>query len=228
MRPDEGRRGPALIVMARTPRLGEGKTRLRTVLSDQERLRLQEAFLRDALEVAQEAHLGSVHLAYTPTDAASWAEGEFGGRISPFPQQGEGLGARMLAALRHVEAKGFAPLIMIGTDAPLLQPRHLREALSALANVDLCLGPSADGGYYLLACREATPMLFEGVPWGTNGVLEATLRLAAESGLRYSLLETLYDVDTPDDLRHLRGDLALLMDEPDFRAPGHTAKVLLR
>ena len=228
MRPDEGCRGPALIVMARTPRLGEGKTRLRTVLSDQERLRLQEAFLRDALEVAQEAHLGPMHLAYTPTDAASWAEGEFGCGISPFPQQGDGLGARMLAALRHVEAKGFAPLIMIGTDAPLLQPRHLRAALSALADADLCLGPSADGGYYLFACREAAPLLFEGVPWGTNGVLEATLRLAAESGLRFTLIEKLYDVDTPEDLRHLRRDLVLLANEPSFRAPGHTAEVLLR
>ena len=219
--------GPAIIVMARAPRPGEGKTRLRGALSDEACLRLQEAFLWDAVEVAREAQLGPVHLAYTPVDAASWTEGEFGGRIAPFPQRGDGLGERMLAALRHVQARGFAPLLVIGTDAPLLQPRHLRAALSALADADLCLGPSADGGYYLLACRAVQPQLFEDVPWGTNRVLEATLRLAAQSGLRSSLIETLYDIDTPDDLARLRDDLAGLAGGQSFRMPRHTAEVVL-
>lgn len=219
--------GSAIIVMARAPRPGEGKTRLRVALSDDACLRLQEAFLRDAVEVALEAQLGPVHLAYTPDDAAPWTEAEFGGRIAPFPQRGAGLGERMLTALRHVEARGFAPLLMIGTDAPLLQPRHLREALSAVADADLCLGPSADGGYYLLACRAVQPQLFEDVPWGTDRVLETTLRLAAQSGLRSSLIETLYDIDTPDDLARLRDDLARLAGEPSFRMPRHTAEVAL-
>ena len=205
----------------------EGKTRLRDVLSDEERLRLQEAFLRDAIEVALEAQIGPVHLAYTPAEAASWAEGEFGGSIVPFPQEGDDLGARMLSALRHVEARDFSPLLMIGTDAPLLQPGHLRSALSAVADADLCLGPSADGGYYLLACRTAQPQLFRDVPWSTNRVLDTTLRLAAESGLRYSLIETLYDIDTPADLALLREELPALVREPWFRVPRHTAETLL-
>ncbi len=217
---------PAVIVMARSPRRGEGKTRLRAILPDDERFRLQEAFLRDALDVARRADVGPVHLAYTPAEAAGWAR-ELGD-VSPFPQQGEGLGARMLAALRHVEAKGFSPLVIIGTDAPLLQPGHLLAAVRALARSDLCLGPSADGGYYLLACRSADPRVFEGVDWGTNRVLDTTLRLAAAAGLSYSLIETLYDVDTPDDLGRLRKDLATLADEPAARLPSHTAAVLLR
>ena len=219
--------GPAIIVMARAPRPGEGKTRLRGTLSDEACLRLQEAFLRDAVEVTLEALLGPVHLAYTPVEAASWTEGEFGDRIAPFPQRGDGLGERMLTALRHVEAQDYAPLLMIGTDAPLLQPRHLRAAMSALADADLCLGPSADGGYYLLACRTVQPQLFEDVPWGTNRVLDTTLRLAAQSGLRSSLIDTLYDIDTPDDLARLRDDLAALAGEPSFRMPRHTAEAAL-
>ena len=217
---------PAVVVMARAPLPREGKTRLRSVLSDEACLRLQEAFLRDAVEVALEADLGPVHLAYTPPDAASWVEGEFGDCTVPFPQQGDGLGARMLAALRHVEAGGRAPLLMIGADAPLLQPHHLRSALCALEGADLCLGPSADGGYYLLACRTAQPRLFEGVAWGTTGVLDTTLRLATESGLRYGLLEMLYDIDTPDDLRRLREDLAALEGDAAFRMPRHTLAAL--
>lgn len=227
MNPNETGERPAIIVMTRIPRLGEGKTRLRSALSDQACLRLQEAFARDAVDVALEADLGPVYLAYTPSDAAGWPEDEFGGRVLAFSQRGNDLGARMLAALRHVEALGFAPQVMIGTDAPLLQPRHLRGALRALSNADLCLGPSADGGYYLVACRAVTSALFEGVRWGTNEVLDTTIRKAGESGLRLSLLETLHDIDTPDDLARLRGELAALTKEGVFRLPKHTAEVLL-
>lgn len=222
----EGPAGPAVTVMARSPHSGEGKSRLRAVLSDEERLRLQEAFLRDAIEVALEAQLGPVYLAYTPDEAASWAEGEFGGRVIPFAQEGESLGARMLAALRRVEARGHAPLIVIGTDTPLLQPRHLRQSVRALVRADVCIGPSADGGYYLLSSRIVQPQIFAGAPWGTNRVLDTTLRIAAESGLRYALLETLYDVDTPDDLSQMRDDLVRLEDEPSFRAPRHAREML--
>ena len=213
--------------MTRAPRLGVGKTRLRGVLSDQARLSLQEAFARDAVAVALEADVGPVYLAYAPAGAASWAEREFCDRVTSFAQQGDELGARMLAALCQVAAQGLSPLLMIGTDAPLLQPNHLPLALAALRDTDLCLGPSADGGYYLLACRTVTPQLFEGVRWGRSDVLEATLRRAIESGLRSSLIEMLYDVDTPEDLAHLRQELAVLAKKPSFRLPQHTAAALL-
>ena len=227
MTAEEPAERPAVIVMARVPRLGEGKTRLRSALSDEECLRLQEAFARDAVAVAMEAELGPVYLAYTPAEAAAWAEDAFGDRVAAFPQQGDDLGARMVAALGQVEALGFAPQVMIGTDAPLLQPRHLRAALQALDNADVCLGPSEDGGYYLVACRTTTRALFEGIRWGTSEVFDATIRQADESCLRMSLLDTLYDIDTPDDLARLRGELAALTKERTFRLPKHTAEVLL-
>lgn len=209
--------------MARAPHASEGKTRLRPVLSDEERLRLQEAFLRDAVTVAQAAQAGPVYVAYTPASAASWAEDEFDAGVVAFPQQGDDLGARMLSALRHVAGLGFSPLVMIGTDAPLLQPSHIQAAVRELEQADLCLGPSADGGYYLIACSEPRAEIFEGVPWSTSGVLACTLRIAAQHGLRCCEIETLYDVDTPDDLARLREDLARLANEPGFHMPGHTA-----
>ena len=222
-----GDAAPAVIVMARAPSL-DGKTRLRSALSDREREALQGALLRDAIEVALEARLGPVHLAYTPAEAASWAEAAFGECVAPFPQEGDGLGERMLAALRHVARTGATPLVLIGADIPLLQPRHIKKAVEALADADVCLGPSEDGGYYLLACRSAEPRLFEGVSWGTNGVLETTLRLAREAGLRTTLLETLYDIDTPADLQALRDDLTRLEGQAAFRLPRHTRAALPR
>ncbi|MCH7811571.1 MAG: TIGR04282 family arsenosugar biosynthesis glycosyltransferase [Chloroflexi bacterium] len=219
-------RGAAVIVMARAPSHDEGKTRLRPVLSDEERLRLQEAFLRDAVAVAREASVGPVYVAYTSAGAAPWAKDEFEAGVVAFPQQGDDLGARMLSALRHVTRLGFGPLVMIGTDAPLLQPSHIQAAVRELEQADLCLGPSADGGYYLIACCDVEPKLFTGPPWGTNRVLDSTLRIAAQHGLRCRQIDTLYDVDTPDDLARLREDLARLANEPGFHMPEHTAKAL--
>ena len=215
---------PAVIVMARGPRLGEGKTRLRPALSAEACLQLQQAFLNDAVQVSLEADLGSVYLAVTPASAVAWATTEFAGRVIVIPQEGDGLGERMLAALQRAGSAGHAPLVMIGTDAPLLLPSHLRAALRELDALDLCLGPSADGGYYLLACRTPQPRLFEGVDWGTSAVLSSTLRHAKAAGLRVSLLDTLYDVDTPADLDRLRADLAT----PEFATRGWTPEQTLR
>ncbi len=217
---------PAVIVMARAPRPGEGKTRLRPALSDEACLRLQQAFLNDAVQVALEADLGPVYLAVTPASAAGWATAEFAGRATIVAQEGDGLGERMLATLQRVESAGHAPLVMIGTDAPLLQPSHLRAAVHELATLDLCLGPSADGGYYLLACQTPQPRLFEGVNWGTSAVLSSSLRHAKAAGLRVSLLDTLYDVDTPEDLQRLRADLATLELATRGWTPEHTLRML--
>ena len=79
-------RGPAVIVMARAPVSGEGKTRLRTVLSDQECLKLQEAFVHETVQVALDAAVGPVFLAFTPAKAAAWADRTFGTKTKPFPQ----------------------------------------------------------------------------------------------------------------------------------------------
>ena len=215
-------RGPAVIVMARAPRPGVGKSRLRAVLPNDARLRLQEAFLRDAVAIARASGAGDVYLAYTPADAGPQIEAEFSGGAVPFPQAGGELGARMLAALRNVYDRGHTRMLMIGTDAPLLRPDHLRDALRSLDDADLCLGPSEDGGYYLLGCRAVTPELFAGIAWGADTVLDATLRRAAAVGLRTTMLEPLYDVDTPADLDRLLADVTAA----GRRVPHHAAEVV--
>ena len=199
--------GPAIIVMARAPRPGVGKSRLRSVLSDDACLRLQEAFLRDAVDIAIESRIGPVYLAFTPVEATPWVKREFGPNVISFAQKGDSLGDRMLAALRRVEAAGHGPLIMIGTDSPLLTPRHLRTAMKALQRSDVCLGPSDDGGYYLLGCHAPIETLFDDMAWGTDVVLETTLLRSKGAGLRCELLDELYDVDTPEDMERLMTDL---------------------
>ncbi len=215
-------RGPAVIVMARAPISGNGKTRLRTVLSDQECLNLQEAFVHETVQVALDAALGPVFLAFTPATASAWADRTFGTRTRLFPQSNGNLGDRMLAALQHVHKRDHAPLLLIGTDIPLLRPRHLRDALQALARADLCLGPTEDGGYYLLGCREPVKSLFDDIAWGTDAVLETTLLRAKEVGLGCELIDELYDVDTPEDLIRFRQEL----DQPANDAHRRTREAL--
>ena len=216
--------GPAIIVMARAPRLGEGKSRLRSVLTDQERLRLQEAFLRDTVDVALQANVGRVYLAITPPDSTCWAESEFGADLTTIAQTGDDLGQRMLNATRQAAADGNGPIVVIGTDAPLLRAEHLHAALQALARSDVCFGPSEDGGYYLVASNEPQASLFENIAWGTDQVLKTSLGWARDAGLGCELLDELYDVDTPADLERLATDLRSA-DEGTAR---HTRAALLQ
>jgi rSAM/selenodomain-associated transferase 1 len=194
----------AIIVMARAPIPGEGKTRLRSVLSDEECLSLQDTFVRETIQVALDAALGPVFLAFTPAEATAWADREFGTRTQPFAQSGDDLGDRMLAALQHVHEQGHSPLLLIGTDIPLLRPQHLQDAFRALTRSDLCFGPTEDGGYYLLGCHEPNALIFDDVPWGSSQVLATTLRRAKWAQQSCELLEELYDVDTPEDLARYR------------------------
>ncbi len=198
---------PAIVVMARAPRLGEGKSRLRSVLTDQERLRLQEAFLRDTVDVALGANVGRVFLAIMPPSAVPWAESEFDAEVTTIAQLGDDLGRRMFNATRQAAADGHSPIIVIGTDAPLLQTQHLHAAVKALTHSDVCFGPSEDGGYYLVASNEPRESIFENVAWGTDQVLRTSLAHARDAGLEYELLDELYDVDTPADLERLTTDL---------------------
>jgi glycosyltransferase A (GT-A) superfamily protein (DUF2064 family) len=108
--------------------------------------------------------------------------------------QGDGdLGARLARTAERL------PVLLLGADIPGLLPRHLTDAAAALAHHPAVIGPAADGGYWLLGLAAPHPAVFRDVEWGTDSVLATTLaRLPAET----PRLETLSDLDTPDDLAH--------------------------
>ena len=115
-------------------------------------------------------------------------------------QWGTDLGTRLTEAFHQAFREGMRRVIIVGTDCPALTPRLLTQALQSLHENDLVLGPAVDGGYYLVGLRRAVPELFRDVKWGTDGVLQETLRRAAKSGLAVTLLQTEGDVDRPEDL----------------------------
>ena len=116
-------------------------------------------------------------------------------------QQGDDLGERMAQALADALAGGAERAILIGTDCPLMSASYVAQAEAALASADVVLGPAEDGGYVLIGCSRAAPEIFRGIEWGTNRVLEQTLKSAAQAHLRVTLLDTLWDVDRPEDWR---------------------------
>ena len=114
-------------------------------------------------------------------------------------QVGGDLGERMRNAfVAHLES-GMEKVVLIGTDCPSLEGIHLVQAFEALEHSDLVLGPARDGGYYLIGMKRRADFLFEGITWSSELVLSQTLTLAAEQGLRSSLLSILEDIDSPED-----------------------------
>ncbi len=121
-------------------------------------------------------------------------------------QTGQDLGARMDAAIRQtLLKKSVESVILIGTDCPALTERYLDQALLALeSGVDVVLGPAEDGGYVLVGMRRPIGAVFEDIPWGTERVMQRTLEALKAKELTYRLLDTLWDVDRPEDLARLQ------------------------
>jgi len=115
-------------------------------------------------------------------------------------QDGPDLGHRLRSAFEDLLAGPTDRAVVIGADCPDLNPGRIGEAFDALESHDVVLGPTLDGGYYLLGLRRRAPALFDGVSWGTERVLEQTLVRAERCGLEVSLLGPLSDLDTPADL----------------------------
>ena len=118
-------------------------------------------------------------------------------------QEGDSLGERMRRALGDVFEAGYSRAILMGTDVPGVEPEHLRRAFDALSDSDLALGPSLDGGYWLVGMRRFVPEVFDLPPrsaWGGTDVLSATLERVRGLGVSCELTDALLDIDTPEDV----------------------------
>lgn len=124
--------------------------------------------------------------------------------VEYIPQVDGDLGARLSVAVSSSFTSGCNGMVIVGTDIPELSKHDIRDAFTSLDENDVVLGPAADGGYYLIALRDAYLVLFRGVAWSTSGVLSQTLSIAAAHGLKVRLLRELRDVDEPGDVEYVR------------------------
>lgn len=191
-----------VIVFARAPRPGQTKTRLIPALGPEGAAALHARLIKHALSTARRSALGPVELHGTPADddfLRQCAE-RYGAELRP---QAEGdLGARMRAAMESALDRGARPLL-IGSDCPALTPHHLRAARRALDDHDAAFAPTEDGGYALIALARSDSAVFDGIAWGTAEVMARTRERLAALRWRWLELETLWDVDRPDDYARL-------------------------
>jgi uncharacterized protein len=186
---------------------GRVKTRLVPPLTPEEAARVARALLVATIEslVAALPAQWTLFLDGSADEELRALVSARGVRLRP---QAEGdLGARLAAAFRMLRAEGAVRVLAVGADGPTLPPRLLQEAIEALAECDVVLGPTEDGGYYLVGVSSNREEVFREVPWGTDAVLSTTLARAADAGQSVRLLPSWYDVDSVDDLRRLREEV---------------------
>jgi len=210
---------PAVVLMMKSPLAGLVKTRLVPPLSAEEAAGLAACFARDAAVCAARA-CPSVVIAYAPASGRATLEALLPAGLGWVGQRGADLGGRLEAVSAEVFGTGFGPVVIAGADSPTLPPTYIESAIAALSasRADAALGPTDDGGYYLVGLRRPAPGLFRAVDWSTPRAYAQTARNAARLGLRLLELPPWYDVDTPEDLARLRAEL--LADEAArLRAP---------
>ncbi|MFN0014710.1 MAG: TIGR04282 family arsenosugar biosynthesis glycosyltransferase [Saprospiraceae bacterium] len=186
----------ALLVFIKNPIPGKVKTRLARTVGDAEALRIYRV-LMEKTRVAALATAVQRWLFYSDAIDRNddWPEAAF----QKFVQQGDDLGARMADAFRQAFAAGAGRVAIIGSDCPALTGVVLNKAFARLDTHDFVLGPTPDGGYYLLGMRAFEPAVFENIAWSTDTVRETTLQKIVLLSKTCALLPEYSDVDTEAD-----------------------------
>jgi rSAM/selenodomain-associated transferase 1 len=183
------------------------KTRLIPVLGPAGAASLQKRLAEKTVATAREAalrigaRLTFCHDGGTPQQLCQWLGGE---PIRYLAQATGDLGRRMHRAMQRAFDSGARRVVLVGTDVPGLRPEIVEQAFSALHERDLVLGPSIDGGYWLVGMTKPEN-IFDGLVWSRPDVLEKSLALARKKGMTAHMLASLNDLDTPDDLVRERG-----------------------
>lgn len=215
----------ALAVMAKAPRPGKVKTRLSPPLTLEQTAALNVRFLRDTTANLATIPGSAGLVSYTPVGEEALFAGLLPETFALVAQRGDGFGERLLAAAEDILAIGYGAVCLIDSDSPTVPTAAFEQAVEALARPGdrVVLGPSHDGGYYLIGLKQAHREPFERITWSTGSVCAETLERCREAGLEVELLPTWYDVDDAATLAMLEDEL-LNETAPAFTAePGYAA-----
>lgn len=195
-------RAPAAVaVLAKAPVPGLAKTRLMPALGAAGAARAQRGFALQTLATARAAGTGPLTLWCAPDAGQRFFRALRRRHGVTAVAQAEGdLGHRMATAMAtHFARAPRTPLLIVGTDCPVLTPAHLQQAADALQTHDAVLIPAEDGGYVLLGLRRPLPAVFVGVDWSTPQVLAQTRERLRDTGASWQEMPALWDVDEPAD-----------------------------
>jgi rSAM/selenodomain-associated transferase 1 len=197
-----------LVVMAKAPRPGVVKTRLAQNLPVEAVAELYRCFLDDTMALA--LSLGTVEVSIMcPASDVEELTRLAGGVAAVVAQRGEGLAAGLTSVFAHFAAPGRQRVIAFNSDSPHLPASVLGSAFEALNGHDVVVGPTHDGGYYLVGAKAAHPTLFDGDGMGTKSAFEALLARARGLQLSVGFTDPFYDIDVEGDLTRLAAELRL-------------------
>lgn len=195
-----------LIIFTRYPEPGIAKTRLIPLLGEEGAAMIQRCMTERIVSISKklsESRNTTIEIRYEGGSESLMKEW-LGSGLTYATQKGVDLGKRMAGAFQQSFDSGAESATLVGSDIPDLSPAVLEKAFEALKFKNLVIGPASDGGYYLIGMQKevvrTAPPLFEGISWGTESVMEETIGVARRLGLSYTILETLNDVDSPEDL----------------------------
>jgi uncharacterized protein len=200
--------GRTLVVMAKAPRPGMVKTRLTRSLSTEAVTELYRCLLDDTMALARS--LNDVEIAILcPAPDVEELRRFARSAVEVVPQKGEGLAAGLTSVFAHFTARGRQRVVAFNSDSPHLPVSILAGAFEALSAHDVVVGPTHDGGYYLIGAKAAHPGLFDRDGMGTESALDALLARARGLRLSVGFTEPFYDIDVEGDLTRLAAELRL-------------------
>lgn len=198
----------ALIVFAKEPVKGKVKTRLQGYLSQGSCVNLYKAFLRDTLDLTKKIACEHKIIAYDSNGKSPRYLKKIAPRHTFYKQEGGSLGERIYNAFRFAKDAGASKMVVIGSDAPTLPASSIKKAFGLLGRADVVLGPSLDGGYYLIGLQSPCAGLFKGIAWSSPTVFRDTIKNAQKLKKRVALLDKRYDIDDARALFRLKKDLS--------------------
>lgn len=207
-------RANALAVMAKAPIPGTVKTRLAPPLTQEQAAELYHALLSDQLEQLNSLEAVDLYVAFTPTDAMPLIASIAPAGYRCFAQRGGDLGERMNEVFAELWQRGHRNLILIGSDLPPVPLNTFHEGFAQLSSGEkrVVLGPSSDGGYYLVGMSQPVPQIFSGMTWSHDRVLMQTTEKLADGSIAFGLLPAWFDIDTIADIERLQA-----ISEPTVR-----------
>jgi rSAM/selenodomain-associated transferase 1 len=184
-----------LIVFVKNNILGKVKTRLAKTVGDNKAFEVY----KQLVDITEECSLkvdSDKHIYFSEKVINSkWVD------ELKFVQQGNSLGDRMSNAFENGFKQGYEKVILIGSDLPEISPSIIQEGFDKLEKSEVVFGPAEDGGYYLIGMKKSRKFIFENKPWSETGLLEITLDELGKQDVSFSLLQTLNDIDTFEDLK---------------------------
>ena len=204
-----------LIVFVKNPVPNQVKTRLVPTLSPEQAATLYTAFLTDWCETLAKLTSVDLVIAYTPAEAQPDLQALIGDDFIYIPQIGADLGKRLISATQWAAEHKYTKILIVGSDSPTLPISYISQATTLLDSRDTVIGPSTDGGYYLIgfsadALTTTVPHVFEEIAWSTAEVFQQTVTRIREAKVTLGLLPLWYDIDTTEDLAFLHAHIAAM------------------